>query len=460
MSPDAEPEAVFPLPLTPFERYYQLDDSREYPTTFPVEIRFSGTLDRQHFDSALDSSVRRHPLLRARIDISSGKPRWVPVERTEPEVDWDDEQAPIMHAGGEFIDLASEPGLRTWVRSAPDRARVLFQFHHACCDGLAALEFVKDFLALYKAARSEMPAGSERGEPEYALLLRRGDFVPRPASRPSLAVTLRDTWYTIKVWSWILIKKPVVLASGETAPVTERTEEILAFATSTFSQDESQTLRERAASLGAPVNDLLLRDWLLVLRRWNQQHSGTGRGRFRINVPVSVRTRDEVRMPAANRIGYAFVTDEGTAADDAGLLDVVLEETRRIKQWKLALYFLGGLALAGKFPSVIRWALRRNASLATAVLSNVGRFSPARSVRRGQKWTCGDLVLERVCGAPPIRKLTRAAMIVIEYAGQTTFCLRCDPHFFSAEQTRALLDAYVAQISQTVDGNSEPDPQA
>ena len=69
--------------------------------------------------------------------------------------------------------------------------------------------------------------------------------------------------------------------------------------------------------------------------------------------------------------------------------------------------------------------------------------------------SCGDLVLERVAGVPPLRKLTRAAVIVTEYAGQATICLRCDPRFFDRAQTRELLGAYTTRLRETLRGASE-----
>ncbi|REK19520.1 MAG: hypothetical protein DWQ37_00155 [Planctomycetota bacterium] len=443
-------DAVFPLPLTPFELYYYLDDRPACPTTFPVELLFTGTLDRERFYAALEETVRRHPLLRAAIDDRSGTPRWVPAAGEQPFIDWDDSTAPITHPDGEFIDLKSAPGLRTWVRTSPGQARVLFQFHHACCDGLAALEMVKDLLAAYK--------GDQPIKRDAELLRRRGDIVPPDTPKPSLAVSVRDALYTLNVWSWILLQQPVPLAApaGASKPSPDP---ILPFVVATLSAAESRGLRDLAASHGVSSNDLLLRDWLVALRRWNETHAGSARGRLKVNVPVSLRTRDEARMPAANRLGYAFVTDDGTATDDAALLEVVRSETHRIKDWKLALYFLGGLTLASGFRSAIRWVLSRNASLATAVLSNVGRFAPERSLKRGQKWTCGDLVLDRVCGAPPIRKLTRAAMIVIEYGGATTFCLRCDPQHFAASDTQALLDAFLGQVRRTIASSDKAEPK-
>ena len=49
----------------------------------------------------------------------------------------------------ERIDLASEIGLRISVDADSDRADVLFEFHHACTDGIGAVQFIGDLLAHY-----------------------------------------------------------------------------------------------------------------------------------------------------------------------------------------------------------------------------------------------------------------------------------------------------------------------
>jgi hypothetical protein len=143
---------VFPLPLTPFERYYLSDDSRRYPTTFPVELRFSGRLSREPFLLAIDQAVQRHPLLGAIVSYSGLTPKWVSGPHEPAWVDWAETDAPITHPLGEFIDLTVERGLRVWVRANDESARVLFQIHHSCCDGLAATQFVDDVLVFYASA--------------------------------------------------------------------------------------------------------------------------------------------------------------------------------------------------------------------------------------------------------------------------------------------------------------------
>jgi NRPS condensation-like uncharacterized protein len=439
---------LFPLPLTPFEYYYYLDDCREHPTTFPVELTFSGRLVREHFLAALEQTLARHPMLRAVVDTSARRPQWIADRRACAEVDWADASLAIAHPAGEFIDLAAGPGLRTWVRTTPAGARVLFQFHHACCDGLSALQFVREMLAAYRTA-----AGASCGEVgalDVELLRRRGELVGASDPQPSL----RDAYYTAKLWSRILFRTPGLLAApgaNDASAGSDSPGGLLAFESVSLDSGETAQLRRVAGGHGVTANDLLLRDFLLVVGRWNARHAASG-GPLRVNVPVNVRRRDEARMPAANRIGFGFVTARARDLDDpARLLEVVRGETTRIKEWKLGLYFLGGLAFAARVPLLLRWALKRNRAFATAVLSNVGRFvADDAPGRRRQRWTCGELELTRVAGAPPLRKLTRAAAIVIEYAGETTLCLRCDPRYFDARQTGELLRAFADRVRETL----------
>ncbi len=450
----ASAASLLPLEFTPFEYYYYLDDGPSYPTTFPVELHFIGELDRQRFERALTEAIQRHPLLHARVDDSGRLPRWVSAASEAPCLDWGPGGAPLAYPAGGALDLRKQTGLRTWVRSGSESARVVFEFHHACCDGLAGLQFVQDFLGLYRAASGGEPASLRLLEPN--VLRQRGAIASDGSRAPSIWGGVRDAWYTLKVWAAILFRAPRVLAAPPRTPNSSKREP-LAFDIETLSLEESSDLRQAAKRQRTTTNDLLLRDMLLVLRSWNLEHRGPAKGRLRINVPVSVRTRAEAAMPAANRIGYGFVTATMAEANDPEqLLDVVQAETARIKNWKLALYFLGGVAFARNIPGLLPWAMRRRRSFATAVLSNVGRYvADPTSSKLGDPWTCGDLTLEWIGGVPPVRPLTRAAVIVIDYAGRTSLCLRTDPHYFDAAASKKLLDQFAAQVRRTLSSTSD-----
>jgi hypothetical protein len=224
----------------------------------------------------------------------------------------------------------------------------------------------------------------------------------------------------------------------------------LDFVDHAFDADETRQLRRAAAADEVALNDLLLRDLLLVLAEWNAAHDRGGR--LRVNMPTNLRGRRDAAMPAANVIGYAFVERQlGRRADPDRLLDSLVRETASIKRDRPGLLFLGGLGFACGFRGLVPWMLRRRRSFATATLSNLGKLWVRSPLPRVDgKLVAGGAVLQRVSGAPPIRPLTRAGFVALDYNRQLTITLRCDPECFSRAQSQALLDRFLARLRQSI----------
>jgi hypothetical protein len=440
------------LPLTPFERYYLADDRPEHPTTFPAEMRFVGQLDRDAFQKALAQTVARHPMLAARIEDGPNGPQWVAGDASAAAVDWNDESVPIAPAGGEAIDLRKQPGLRVWVRTSQRAARVLVQVHHACSDGLAFYQWVGDLLVLYASAVGNPEAGVSLPQLDVERLRDRAVVDLRGADRPSFFISVRDLAITIWLWWRIAVRRCAVLATPARSRGDESTSSaFLHFETHNMTRAETVQLARTAAGLGVTINDLLIRDALIAARKWNREQGDRSRTPIRVNVPVYVRGREGADIPASNGIAFAFVAvDPDRFPDRRALLAAVRRQTARIKRWKLGLFFLGGLAIAQRCGGLTPWMLRRKRSLATLVLSNVGRaLARCPLPRENGRLVCGNVVLDDIRGVPPIRPLTRAAILIGEYAGQRTISVRCDPHYFSAADTRSLLDTFARQVRQT-----------
>jgi hypothetical protein len=445
---------LFPLPLTPFEYYYWSDDRREYPTAFPIDLSFSGKLDQAAFLTALAQARARHPLLSALVDGSTPRPQWISSGQQTLFVDWAPQGVPITHPDGEYIDLRTHVGLRIWVRTAENTTRVLFEFHHACCDGVGSLQFIEELLVCYAGAAGGAGEPPKLSELVVERLRDRGALDAGSSDKPSLTIAVRDTLITAVVWAEIVFQRSALLAvpsPNAAARELDLSRPFLEFETQAISSEVTQQLRGIAASRGTTLNDLLLRDLFIVLRDWNQLHAEASRGRLRVSVPINVRGPDERTMPAANRIGFAFVSPKRREfGNEVKLLDAVHRQMERIKQWKLALFFLGGLAFASNFKRLVPWMLGRNRSFATMVLSNIGRvFSQSALPRQEGRLVCGNVILDGITCVPPIRPLTRAAIAVSEYAGNTIICLRCDPHLFRRDESRALLDSYINRLQAT-----------
>ncbi|MGD9721267.1 MAG: condensation domain-containing protein [Pirellulales bacterium] len=441
----------FPLPLTPFERYYLADDRADYPTTIPVELQFTGELDRPAFVAALQQVVARHPLLNATVAEGPDGPRWIAGACPDPRLDWEttDAELPSAPQVSEHLDLRQRPGLRVWVRVGPGRSTVWLQMHHACCDGLAVLDFVGDLLVLYAAANTKGTADLPPLDPER--LTERAAFDAGPPRRPSPAVAARDAWMMLYVWWRILVRRCAVLASA--APRPSAASDPLSFQILVMPRAPSEQYKGVARARQVTVNDLLLRDMLLTVQTWNSAHGRRRTGLCRINMPVYVRDRKAAPIPASNGIGFGFVTvSPDKHAGPGPLLSAVHRETQRIKNWKQALYFLAGLAIGNRRPRLMKWALGRPRSLATVVLSYLGPALARTPLPRRDdgKLRCGNIVLEHIAGVPPVRPLTRASMVVLEYAGELTLGLRCDPHDFAPENTRELLQAFRSLTYETI----------
>src|SRR5262249_17001477 len=75
---------------------------------------------------------------------------WVPATNPSTAIDWRDDDSPVSCPRGARIDLTHEGGLRLWMRRGDDGRGVLtLQYHHACCDGIGALQFLGDVFDSY-----------------------------------------------------------------------------------------------------------------------------------------------------------------------------------------------------------------------------------------------------------------------------------------------------------------------
>ncbi|MEM7474325.1 MAG: chromosome condensation protein, partial [Planctomycetota bacterium] len=65
------------------------DDAPENGMTFVVEFEFSGCVNREHFQAAVDAAIQRHPILRCVVQrAKANKECWVPIEDFDATVRW------------------------------------------------------------------------------------------------------------------------------------------------------------------------------------------------------------------------------------------------------------------------------------------------------------------------------------------------------------------------------------
>ncbi len=164
------------------------------------------------------------------------------------------------------------------MRASDQSARVLFQFHHSCCDGLASTQFLDDVLVLYASAVgdcSQAPALA----PVRVERLRDRAAVDLSGAQPGFRAFVRDIVITLYVWARILFRRVAIVeapchsdqhgsASSTAAPPEEV--EILNFQQHELAVAEAEAYRQAATQRAVAQNDLMIRDLMLAIDDWNR----------------------------------------------------------------------------------------------------------------------------------------------------------------------------------------------
>ena len=440
-------DTLFPLPFTPFEFYYLVEDRPDYASAFPIHLECRGPLDRRAFGRAFRSTHARHPFLAAGIDYDRrGWPNWVAGEA--PTILWQDEpnrSAPRRES------VATSGGLQIRIRQDGDRTRWTFVFQHVAVDGMGAFLFISDLFVAYAhycSGTTEPPTWRVLDP----LRLRDRDGHNLFSGK----VKFRDLMRLVRVTLPLNIRRAAVVSCHD-QPIPDavsdgsQTDDLVHLLT----EDETTELSRVAGTLSVMLNDLLMRDYFLALAAWN---SGTSEARrpIRVMVPTNLRRRVDYRMPAANVFSFAFLSRRLRDCENrVTLLATIRDEMATVKRQKRGVYFEAALRLFCLWPALLRWSLKRPWPFATAIFSNLGTGLdniplPECEGRR----LCGDLVFHGGSGAAPIRPDTRVSVAIHTYAGRLAICVRSDPRQFTAEQQRALLESYVAQLRTTIASES------
>ncbi len=297
MSPE-----LFPLPLTHFEMYMLADHRPEYPMVFYVRLRFAGRLDRVKFTAAAIATLVRHPLLRATVRSINGRLCWIAGEGVS-QWTWVSKERPESMKPLPPLDLFAVPGLRMQVLREAAHDHLLLEFHHASCDGIAAIQFIEDLLIAYHVEHGmvEPNAPPRRAVDPQSLHQRSrlGMNSWRRLRRVPLAIM--TAWGLAEFFS----HRPVAVAAPQTAAPDDAGPGL---ASHRFGRRQLANLRLVARRLGVTVNDLLVRDLLSTVGDWNMRQQPVARPEMlRITVPVNLRGPSDARLPAANVVSMIFI---------------------------------------------------------------------------------------------------------------------------------------------------------
>lgn len=441
---------ILPIRVTSFEKHFLLDDRPGYRMTFTIDHTFEGEIDREAFEASLQHACDRHPLLNSLLERRAfGRWWWMPPQNVRPKLDWASSDVPVDLPEDPRIDLAKEVGVRIFVRVGNGRSRLTVQFHHACTDGVGAIQFMSDLFASY--VRRLMPHASNLP-----------DFQPNDHRQLKLRNRLNVYWNTIREWFQINVRTlqigydtqlfpPAPLAN----PAGGKRGSPLGFpgtVTRTLSDDIHDALRRQARKLSVTTNELLVREVFLTCRDWNERQGiSRPKDRLSIMVPANMRTLEHNRLPAANLVGYMWFYRPAEMGDDpTALLESLRVDSEYFKRTRLPVKYNQALSIVSRIPGLLPFLVHRQHCCATAVLSAVG--DPSRAIATQYPVDgegnpiMANLVLTDINSAPPIRPLTRASFTSWHFNKKQRLGVRCDPANFSHEQSQELLDMLAERV--------------
>lgn len=434
----------FLLPLSPFETYTLIEDRPERPMVFLIRLRLTGSVERDALQSAWNAALERHPLLTARIhDTGQGWREWVPITDRRPPLEW----ACPTDALNPWIDLTQEPGVRGRVCPTEDGVELLILFHHACCDGIGALQFLEDWLLLYHNEQSEKAKRIPLRQIQPELLPQRGTLPRGPRSKTTLAARYAKA---IAASVNFLVRRPLPVAVPPHDSEAEGDSTLPGLCEFRFDADETRQLRDRARQCGGTLNDLLLWALFLTLNEWNDRWGdGLERGVLRLAMPMNLRADELRRVPAANVVGLTFLEFPTTACRNPTVLfQRIRQETEGLKRRRFGTFLRAMKAVHRS--SWLRRFIPMDRRYATTVLSNLGAvFANRHLPRQNEQFAPGGLVLDSLAIHMPLRGGMPVAFAAFYSAGSLHLGLSYDRRQFSPQRAEELLHGFVAQLHES-----------
>ncbi len=397
---------------------------RRMPMDMWVEGWFLGRLNLDACREALEVVAQRHVLLTARVENRA----WVPTGQT----------IPLVHvpAGQTWLRQPLYPeagqGMRCYVVEQPEGSSLYLHISHACCDGTALRFIFQDFASAY--CRSAVPDKEwpelTRLEPSRLPLRGQLDGLPeRPTQRFELLEVLRF------LFPWPQALKP------QPGPVGRRP-----FSKRILDPSETQRVMDRSARRDAKLAEQSISDLFATLADWQVAHGvARGRNRLRILIPMDLRSLEDRRLPACNRVTFAFLTRR---LEECGLdlTQALAGERDYIKTYRTDLDFLLGMGFArrhGLLPLILKMPL----PLASAVLTNMGDVTPLRGFPiLPEGLLMGDVLCHHTSGATAVRPGTLASFSLCRLGGRLAVGVRCAHPALSHEAERALLDNFTRRL--------------
>lgn len=433
---------IFPLPLTPLERFLVQCDTRRSSMVIRVVLRFSGECQAEILIDTLQRAIQRHPLLSCRLSNHRFRPHWVAGIR-EKIVTHQVTGSIFSADSGYFakrIDLTQSGGLQTEIRFMDDGVKVTLDAHHAVTDGNGLRQVLTDWLHLYHSEINGLTTRLPVIDPDR---LQQRDRFPQPAAVAPITFreAVRNFVSTVKGRTARWMSARHIETQRKASAHSYCVEHIL-------SASEVEQIQKRLSLWNVTLNDLMIVACMSTYAKLAPD--GSAGDRITVLNPTDLRLPSDRSLPAANRFGFAFVRRlRSDCQTPANLLMGVHNEMKYVRDGYIGVEFIKGLKSASRIPGGVNFIRRLGIFIPTLQWTCLGDVT--RGARRLMEWKngilhSGGLRLESATGFAPFAENVPISVATCEAGNRITLTLRCSTTHVTPEQARLFVATLVGQI--------------
>lgn len=433
---------IFPLPLTPLERFLVQCDTRRSSMVIRVVLRFTGEYQTELLIDTLRRSVQRHPLMSCRLANHRFRPHW--IAGTQERIVTQRVAGSIFAVdSGPFvkrIDLTQSGGLQIEIRFMDDGVKFIIDAHHAVTDGNGLRQVVTDWLHLYHCEVHGIPARLPVIDPDR---LQQRDRFPQPAA--AAPITFREA---VRNFLCTVRGRTARWGSGNSRRLPNQSTAQDYCVEHIFSTEEVEQIQERLSAWKVTLNELVLVGCMSTFARLAP--GGSQSDRVTILNPTDLRLPSDRSMPATNRFGFAFVRRmRSDCHDPASLLRGIHDELEYVRKGYIGVEFIKGLKSASGIPGGVEFIRRLGLFVPSLQWTCLGDVT--RGAKRLMTWKdgvlhAGGLRLESATGFAPFAENVPLSVATCEAGKRMALTLRSSTEFISPEQTEGFLEMLVSQI--------------
>ncbi len=441
---DSSENSLFPLPLSPIEVCWLLEDSPSHPMQFFLRLHLEGQLQRHALEAAVTATAARHPLFSAVVEKTGRASwRWVAAPELQIPILWQTGDPALLPAA-ERLDITKELGLRVIVIESSDTlsASIFLQIQHTVCDGLSTSELASDLMTAY-AEQLQPDATYKYKKLDPQNLRSRGTT---GLSRKAVAQWLWQGAKSLKTFRKFYKRKPVTLVERPIPAESDAMPPTPPVLIRRYSREETVALNKQARAANTNLNGWLLRNLFTAFTGWSDREPHQI---FRVTTPVSLRAASHRACPAANIVGLVCFDRQIGQLEDSDALQTWIDNqiaAMRTDHRGMVLPML--LRVLRHWPEKLASGIRRKRFSGSALLSNLGPVMTTCMLpkKEGKITLEGGLVLEAVEFIPVLRPGHCATVSACLYANQLTLAMHHDPRMLEANEAQELFAQYMAAL--------------